>query len=108
MTEVIDHALERALFALRDEDVRIGGGASNVPQFLRTGLVDRLHVAIVPVTLGRGERLFENVGRRCEDCEFRESVSSQGVPHCALDRTSQKWQRSGGRCSLRLARLRLE
>jgi dihydrofolate reductase len=39
-------------------DVRLGGGAATMSQFLRAGLVDDLHLAVVPVLLGRGERLF--------------------------------------------------
>ena len=41
--------------------MRVGGGASTIQQYLRAGLVDEMHFAIVPVLLGRGERLFDNL-----------------------------------------------
>ena len=50
---------ERAIEAAGGRDVRIGGGASTVRQFMAAGLVDDVHFAIVPVLLGGGERLFE-------------------------------------------------
>ena len=45
-------------------DVRIGGGPNTIQQYLRTGLIDELHVAISPVLLGGGERLFEGIDAR--------------------------------------------
>ncbi|MEI2653138.1 MAG: DUF2306 domain-containing protein [Microthrixaceae bacterium] len=51
-------ALDRAFDATDGLDVRLGGGASAVQQYLRAGLVDELHLVIVPVLLGGGERLF--------------------------------------------------
>ena len=45
-------------------DVRIGGGVSTVRQFLAADLIDHLHLAVVPVVLGRGERLWDGVGGR--------------------------------------------
>lgn len=57
----VHRALERAFEAAGGGDVRLGGGASTVQQFLRAGLVDELHVAIVPIMLGSGVRLFEHL-----------------------------------------------
>ncbi len=54
-------ALERALEQAGSLDVRVGGGATVVREFLRAGLVDRLHVAIAPVLLGRGIRLWDDL-----------------------------------------------
>jgi dihydrofolate reductase len=59
VTDGIEAALEQARAAAGDADVRLGGGAPTVRQYLRAGLVDELHVAVVPVLLGSGERLFE-------------------------------------------------
>ena len=42
-------------------DVRLSGGASVIQQYLHAGLVDELHVAVAPVLLGAGERLFDNL-----------------------------------------------
>ena len=55
----IEAALEQALAAAGGADVRIGGGASTVRQYLTAGLVDEMHVAIAPILLGRGERLLD-------------------------------------------------
>ena len=54
-------ALEQATEAAAGQDIRLGGGASTVRQFLRAGLVDELHLAIVPILLGSGERLFDDL-----------------------------------------------
>ncbi len=62
VTDGIESALERAREAAGDRDIRIGGGASTIQQYLRAGLIDELHVAIAPVLLGAGERLFDNFG----------------------------------------------
>lgn len=56
-----EEALERAAAAADGQDVRIGGGASVVRDFLKAGLVDRLHVAIAPILLGRGTRLWDDL-----------------------------------------------
>ncbi|MFT4132970.1 dihydrofolate reductase family protein [Labrys sp. (in: a-proteobacteria)] len=54
-------ALRQAVAVAGGKDVRIGGGASTVRDFLKAGLVDRLHVAIVPILLGRGIRLWDDL-----------------------------------------------
>jgi dihydrofolate reductase len=62
VTDGIEPALARAREAASGQDVRIGGGASIGRQYLAAGLVDELQLNLVPVLLGAGERLFENVG----------------------------------------------
>ena len=62
VTDGIEAALDRARAAAGDRHVRLGGGAATVQQYLRAGLLDELHVAVVPVLLGGGERLFEDLG----------------------------------------------
>ncbi|MEC3953334.1 dihydrofolate reductase family protein [Nocardia sp. CDC153] len=57
-----ESVLKRAFDAADGADARLGGGASTVRQFLAAGLIDELHVAIVPTLLGSGERLFDNLG----------------------------------------------
>ena len=54
-------ALERARTAAGGKDVRLGGGVNVIQQYLHLGLVDEMHIAISPVVLGAGERLFEGV-----------------------------------------------
>ena len=61
VTDGLDAALDRARSAAGGADIRISGGASTLHQALRAVAVDELQVSIVPVFLGRGERLFEHV-----------------------------------------------
>jgi dihydrofolate reductase len=79
-------ALQLAREASGGLDVRIGGGVSTVREFLAADLIDYLHVPIVPVVLGRGERLWDGL----EELEQRFSVelvaSPGGVIHVTLTR----------------------
>ena len=58
VTGGIHEALERARAAAAGKDVRIGGGASTIRQYMKERLIDELHLAVAPVLLGRGESLF--------------------------------------------------
>src|SRR3954468_5412821 len=58
VTDGIEAALEQARAAAGDGDVAVGGGARVVQQYLRAGLLDELHIHLVPVLLGDGVRLF--------------------------------------------------
>jgi dihydrofolate reductase len=79
-------ALEVAREAAGGLDVRIGGGPSTVREFLAADLIDQMHIVVVPIVLGRGERLWDNL----EDLEGRfdvEAVSSpSGVTHLTFTR----------------------
>ena len=63
VTGGITEAMARARAAAGERNVAIAGGAATVNQFLAAGLVDELRLHVAPVLLGRGERLFEGVGR---------------------------------------------
>ena len=54
-----DKALETAREAADGKDVRIGGGATVVREFFAAGLIDHMHVVVVPILLGRGVRLWD-------------------------------------------------
>ena len=86
VTGGIDEALERARDAAQGMDVRIGGGANTIQQFLRAGLIDELHVAISPVLLGGGERLFAGIDARALGYECVEFVASEKATHAVLRR----------------------
>jgi dihydrofolate reductase len=58
----IASALEQARAAAGDQDVAIAGGAQTVQQYLAAGLLDELHLHLVPIILGAGERLLVDVG----------------------------------------------
>jgi dihydrofolate reductase len=59
VTDGFDAALDRARDAAGDDDIRIAGGASTVRQALAAGAIDDIYLDIVPVTLGRGESIFD-------------------------------------------------
>ncbi len=84
----IESALERAVEAAAGSDVLIGGGAATIRQYLRAGLLDELHLVLVPVILGDGERLFEAPGD-AEGYECAEHTSSPAVVHLRLVRAEQ-------------------
>ena len=73
VTEGIQAALQQARAAAGGRDVRLGGGAATIRQYLRAGLIDGLHLALSPVLLGTGEHLFHGIdlhalGYACEKC----------------------------------------
>ncbi|QKE85262.1 dihydrofolate reductase family protein [Arthrobacter sp. NEB 688] len=79
-------ALEVAREAAGGLDVRIGGGATVVRDYLAAGLVDHAHVVQVPVLLGRGVRLWDGL-ESLEDSYAIEAVASpSGVVHLLLTR----------------------
>jgi dihydrofolate reductase len=90
VTGGIHEALDRAREAAGGKDVRIGGGPHTIQQYLAEGLIDELHVAVVPVLLGRGERLFEGVDARASGYECVQFVASGKAMHVVLRRTGQR------------------
>lgn len=86
VTGGIHEALDRAREAADGKDVRIGGGPNTIQQYLRAGLVDEMHLAITPVVLGAGERLFEDVDLRAQGFECVEFVASEHATHVVLRR----------------------
>lgn len=79
-------ALGRAQELAGGADIRIGGGASVVRDFLAAGLVDRLHVAIVPIVLGRGLRLWDDLRDLDRDYAVTSEVAESGVIHVTFTR----------------------
>lgn len=88
VTDGIEAALERAFDAANGADVRVGGGASAIQQYLRAGLIDEMHIAIVPILIGAGERLFDNLDGGIAGYECVELVNSIGVAHARVVRSS--------------------
>jgi dihydrofolate reductase len=79
VTDGVEAALDQARAAAGDQDVAIAGGAATVRQFVAAGLLDELYLHIVPVILGSGERLLENVGD--PSLEPVKVVASPAVTH---------------------------
>ena len=81
VTDGIESALRQAEAAAAGGDVRLGGGASSVQQYLAAGLLDELQLNVVPILLGDGERLFENVAGGDFRLEPVKVVSTSEVTH---------------------------
>ena len=79
VTDGVEAAVARAHDVAGTGNVAVAGGASTVNQCLAAGLVDQLHLHVVPITLGEGERLFDGVPPL--DLEPVQVVGSPGVTH---------------------------
>jgi dihydrofolate reductase len=73
--------LERAKKAAQGKDVRLGGGATTVRQFLDADLVDTLHVAVSSVKIGAGSRLWESPDELDDRFHHEVVPSPSGVTH---------------------------
>jgi dihydrofolate reductase len=80
-------ALELARSAAGDRDVRLGGGAATIRQYLHAGLIDQLHLAQRPVLLGAGESLFEGIDLRALGYTCNRSVAGERATHLFVERT---------------------
>ena len=83
----IEAALAQAFDAAGGQDVRIGGGASTVQQYLRARLVDELHLVIAPLLAGGGERLFDHLDGGPVGYEVVEQVCTGTVTHVRIVKT---------------------
>lgn len=83
--EPLGIVLKRALVAAGGRDVRLGGGASVVRQYLLAGLVDEMHLAQVPILLDGGERLYDGLGR-LPGYECSRMESSPAVTHLTFSK----------------------
>jgi dihydrofolate reductase len=81
-------ALKLAREAAGGLDVRLGGGPSSIRQFLAADLVDRMHVALVPIILGRGERLWDGLEGLEQRFDIESVTSPSGVTHLTFSRTA--------------------
>ena len=88
VSDGIESALEQARAAAGDLDVHIGGGALTVREYLAADLIDEMHLALVPVLLGGGERLFEGVDL-ADRFEFEPVQSSPAAAHFVLRRKAR-------------------
>jgi dihydrofolate reductase len=79
-------ALGTAREAADGQDVRIGGGPTMIGDFLAAGLVDHLHVVVVPILLGRGVRLWDRLEGLEQDYQVEATSSPSGVTHVTFTR----------------------
>jgi dihydrofolate reductase len=81
VTDGVESALDQARASAGGKDVALGGGASVAQQYLRAGLIDEMQLHIVPVLLGDGARLFDNLGGAEVPLEVTRVVEAPGVTH---------------------------
>jgi dihydrofolate reductase len=79
-------ALETAREAAGGKDVRLGGGATVIRDFLAAGLVDHMHIAVVPILLGRGVRLWDGLEGVEKHYAIEATSSPSGVTHVTFTR----------------------
>jgi len=79
VTDGIESALGQAREAAADKDVLLHGGASVARQYLKAGLIDEFETSVVPLMLGGGERLLDDLG----DLEIEQvrTIEAPGVTH---------------------------
>jgi len=84
VTGGIHAALEEAIAAAGEHDVRLGGGVATIRQYLQAKLIDELHVAIAPVLLGSGEHLLSGLDVPALGYECTRHVPTGGATHIVL------------------------
>jgi dihydrofolate reductase len=87
VTGGIDETLARAREAAGSRDIRLGGGAATIRQYVRACLVDEMHLAISPVILGSGEHLFQDLDLRALGYRVTEHVPSEKATHVVITRS---------------------
>jgi dihydrofolate reductase len=79
-------ALAAAREAAGDQDIRLGGGPTMIRDFLAAGLVDHLHLVMVPILLGRGVRIWDGLEGVEKGYEVESVSSPSGVTHLTFTR----------------------
>ena len=80
--------LDMATRAANGQDVALSGGPDTIRQFIDARLIDEMHLAIAPVLLGEGERLFRHLPAGTADYSCSELTCSAGIAHAHLTRTA--------------------
>ena len=80
VTDGLESAVEQARAVAGDKDVGVIG-ASLVQQCIRAGLLDEIHIDLVPVLLGDGIRLFDHLGTEPIELETTRVIEGAGVTH---------------------------
>jgi dihydrofolate reductase len=77
----IGSALSQAREVANGRDIRIAGGAHTIREYLDAGLIDELHIALAPLFLGGGTRLFDREPRHETALTIQRTVHSPLVTH---------------------------
>ncbi|WP_227984456.1 dihydrofolate reductase family protein [Nocardia spumae] len=86
LTATPEEALDRARAAAGDKDIRVGGGVTVVREFLEAGLIDQLHVAVAPILLGRGARLWDDLRGLESRYDVEAETAESGTTHLTFRR----------------------
>ena len=86
VTDGIESALAQAKAAAGGLDVKIGGGAATVRQYLLAGVIDEMHLAVSPVVLGQGEPLFTGIDLPGLGYRVTQTVPTELATHIVLTR----------------------
>ena len=86
VTDGIEAALRRAKEAAGARDIRIGGGAATIRQYLRKGLIDEIHLAYAPILLGTGESLLQDIDLLSLGYRVTEHVPTATATHVVFRR----------------------
>ena len=89
VTDGIHNALQSALNAAKEKDVRPGGGVSTIREYLNAGLIDEMHLAYTPVLLGSGESLLLNLDLNALGYEVSSYATTSACMHVQIARRSQ-------------------
>jgi len=87
VTDGIEAALKQAKEAAQGKDVRIGGGVSTIRQYLATGFIDEMHLALSPVLLGEGELLFAGIDLRQLGYAVARTVAGENATHVVIQKS---------------------
>jgi dihydrofolate reductase len=88
VTDGIQAALKRATEAAQHRDIRLGGGAATIRQYLRAALIDEMHLAISPVLLGSGQHLLADIDATKLGYRCTEHVTTANSTHVVLTKGS--------------------
>ena len=85
VTDGIEAALELARAAAGDKNVGIWGGANIIRQYLKAGLLDEMQIHLIPILLGGGIRLFEDLDPHGIELRRKSSIETPGATHLRFE-----------------------
>lgn len=81
VTDGIESALRQAKAVAGDKDILVAGGADADQQYLKAGLLDEMQIHLIPILLGKGTRLFNDLSAGPIELETTRVIESPGVTH---------------------------
>jgi dihydrofolate reductase len=81
VTDGIESAMEQARASAGDRDISIAGGASTAQQYLRAGMIDQISLQVIPILMGSGERLFDNLRDYSPKLEIARVLEAPAATH---------------------------